>query len=140
MELGARAGAAEAAEAAEPPEARERVAAARTGARARGVGVEARGALVEGGGAVRVVGLLLLGVGQDLVGGLRVRELVFSGAFFVRVRVVFFGEVVVGFLDLRGRGVAADAEDGVRVFGGMFGCGGVEVLERTLARRKVSDV
>lgn len=67
------------------------------------IGVECRG-------AVGIIGLLLVGVGEDFVGGLGSRELFFGGGFLVGVRVVFLCEAVVGFLDVGGGGVFIDAE------------------------------
>jgi hypothetical protein len=67
------------------------------------IGVECRG-------AVGIIGLLLVGVGQDFVGGLGSGELFFGGGFLVGVRVIFLCEAVVCFLDVGGGGVFIDAE------------------------------
>jgi hypothetical protein len=64
--------------------------------------------LVEGRSAVRVVGLALLGVREQLVRGLGGGELVFGAGVFVGVGVVFFGEAVVCFFDVGGGGGFGD--------------------------------
>lgn len=76
---------------------------------------------VEGRGAELVVLLLFLGVGQDLVGGLDVSELILRLGVLVRVRVELLGETVVGLLDLGGGGTLADAEGPVGI---LYGCTG----------------
>lgn len=67
------------------------------------IGVECRG-------AVGIVGLLLVGVGEDFVGGLGGGELFFRGGFLVSIGVVFLCEAVVCLLDVGGGGVFIDAE------------------------------
>jgi hypothetical protein len=79
-----------------------------------GIGVEAA-ILVKGGGAVGIVGFLLVGVGEDFVGGLGGGEFVFCGGFLVGIGVVLLRKAVVGFLDVRGGGVLVDTERLVRV-------------------------
>src|SRR5712692_2081079 len=61
--------------------------------------------------AVRVVGLALLGVGEDVVGGLDLLEALLGGLVVgVGVRVVLAGELAVRLLDLVLRGVLRDAK------------------------------
>ncbi len=95
------------AKAAERVASTERVASAWAGAGA-GIGVES-------GGAELVELLPLLGVGQDLVSGLDLGELVFGRRVLVRVWVVLFRQAVVGLFDLGGRCALADAQGAIRV-------------------------
>jgi hypothetical protein len=66
--------------------------------------------LVKGSRSVRVVGLLLLSVGQDFVSRLRGGELLLGRGFLVCVGMEFLREAVVCLLDIGGRGALVDAE------------------------------
>ena len=66
--------------------------------------------------ASRVVGTPLLGIGQRVVGGLHLLELLLGPLVAgVAVRVVLARQLAVRLLDLVGARLLADAEDGVEV-------------------------
>lgn len=73
-------------------------------------------ARIEASGSKLVKLLPLLRVGQDLIGGLDVGEMLLRTVVLVRIGMVFLGQAIVGLLNIGSRCAFGDSEGLVRVF------------------------